>query len=434
MPERHRIDELPALAGDGQAVSVRGWVATTRSSGKIAFVVVRDGTGYLQAVLSKKEVPDSAWEAFGRLTQETSIEVSGVVRADARAPGGVELTARDLTIIGPSVDFPITPKEHGTAFLFEHRHLWLRSRLQVAIARVRHEVIQAIRDFFYERGFVLVDTPILTGSIGEHAGTLFATDYFDLGKAYLAQTGQLYVEAAAAALGKVYCFGPTFRAEKSKTRRHLTEFWMVEPEVAWNDSNDNMRLQEDFVSYVVARCLDRRKSDLAELERDTTSLERVVPPFHRISYTDAVERLKALGSGLSWGSDLGGEDETLLAKDYDRPVFVFNYPKQVKAFYMKENPDDPRTVLNNDCLAPEGYGEIIGGSQREDDYDKLVARIQAEGLPLDAYGWYLDLRKYGTFVHAGFGLGVERTVAWICGIPHIREAIAFPRTLYKLWP
>jgi len=422
------------LAGNGQAVAVRGWVATTRSSGKIAFVVVRDGTGYLQAVLSKKEVPAPAWEAFGRLTQETSIEVTGVVRADARAPGGVELTASDLTIIGPSVDFPITPKEHGTAYLFEHRHLWLRSRGQVAIARVRNEVIQAIRDFFYERGFVLVDTPILTGSIGEHAGTLFATDYFDLGKAYLAQTGQLYVEAAAAALGKVYCFGPTFRAEKSKTRRHLTEFWMVEPEVAWNDSNDNMRLQEDFVSYVVGRCLERRKADLAELERDTASLERVVAPFHRISYTDAVQKLKGLGSTIEWGSDLGGEDETLLAKDYDRPVFVFNYPKQVKAFYMKENPDDPRTVLNNDCLAPEGYGEIIGGSQREDDYDKLVARIQAEGLPLDAYGWYLDLRKYGTFVHSGFGLGVERTVAWICGIPHIREAIAFPRTLYKLWP
>jgi len=434
MPERHRIDELPALAGNGKSISVRGWVATTRSSGKIAFVVVRDGTGYLQAVLSKKEVPDSAWEAFGRLTQETSIEVTGVVRADARAPGGVELTASDLTIVGPSVDFPITPKEHGTPFLFEHRHLWLRSRLQVAIARVRHEVIQAIRDFFYERGFVLVDTPILTGSIGEHAGTLFATDYFDLGKAFLAQTGQLYVEAAAAALGKVYCFGPTFRAEKSKTRRHLTEFWMVEPEVAWNDSNDNMRLQEDFVSYIVGRCLDRRKADLAELERDTAPLERVKAPFHRISYTDAVQKLKSLGSEMEWGRDLGGEDETLLAKEYDRPVFVFNYPKQVKAFYMKENPDDPRTVLNNDCLAPEGYGEIIGGSQREDDYDKLVARIQAEGLPLDAYGWYLDLRKYGTFVPSGFGLGVARTVAWICGIPHIREAIAFPRTLYNLWP
>ena len=432
MPERHWIEELPRLAG--QPVTVRGWVATTRSSGKIAFVVLRDGSGFLQAVLSKKDLAPEVWDTFGKLTQETSIEVTGVVHPDARSPGGVELQTTDLTIIGPSVDFPITPKEHGIAYLFEHRHLWLRSKQQVAIARVRHEVIQAIRGFFYERHFTLVDTPILTGSIGEHAGTLFSVDYFDLGKAYLAQTGQLYVEAAAAALGKVYCFGPTFRAEKSKTRRHLTEFWMVEPEVAWNDSDANMRLQEDFVSYIVARCLERRTSDLAELGRDLAPLERVQPPFHRISYTDAVAKLKSLGAEMEWGRDLGGEDETLLAKQYDRPVFVYNYPKAVKAFYMKENPADPRTVLNNDCLAPEGYGEIIGGSQREDDYEKLRARIRAEGLPEESYSWYLDLRKYGTFVHAGFGLGVERTVAWICGIPHIREAIAFPRTLYRLWP
>jgi asparaginyl-tRNA synthetase len=432
MPDFHRIEALSPLVG--QTVTVRGWVMTTRSSGKIAFVALRDGTGYLQVVLSKKDVPEAAWEAFGQLTQETSVAVTGVVRADARGPGGVELTASDLTILGPSRDFPITPKEHGTAFLFEHRHLWLRSRHQVAIARVRHEVVQAIRDFFYERNFVLVDTPILTGSIGEHAGTLFATDYFDLGKAYLAQTGQLYVEAAAAALGKVYCFGPTFRAEKSKTRRHLTEFWMVEPEVAWNDSAANMTLQEEFVSYIVARALERRKPELAELERDVTPLEAVRPPFPRISYSDAVANLKTLGSDMEWGRDLGGDEETLLAKQYDRPVMVFNYPKTVKAFYMKENPADPRTVLNNDMLAPEGYGEIIGGSQREDDYDKLIARIRAEQLPEEAYSWYLDLRKYGSFVHAGFGLGVERTVAWICGIPHIREAIAFPRTLYKLWP
>jgi asparaginyl-tRNA synthetase len=432
MPERHWIEELPRLAG--QSVAVRGWTATTRSSGKIAFLVVRDGTGYLQAVISKKDVPEEVWDAFGKLTQETSVEVSGMIRSDARAPGGVELQTTDLKIIGLSPEFPITPKEHGIAYLFEHRHLWLRSRQQVAIARVRDEVIQAIRDFFYERHFTLVDTPILTGSIGEHAGTLFSVDYFDLGKAYLAQTGQLYVEAAAAALGKVYCFGPTFRAEKSKTRRHLTEFWMVEPEVAWNDSDANMRLQEDFVSYIVARCLERRKPDLAELGRDTAALERVVPPFHRISYTDAVKRLGELGAVMEWGRDLGGDEETLLAKQYDRPVFVYNYPKAVKAFYMKENPADPRTVLNNDCLAPEGYGEIIGGSQREDDYEKLVARIRAEGLPEEAYSWYLDLRKYGTFVHAGFGLGVERTIAWICGVPHIREAIAFPRTLYRLWP
>jgi len=432
MPEPQRIDALPTLAG--QPALVRGWVMTTRSSGKIAFVSLRDGTGYLQVVLSKKDVPDRVWEALGTLTQETSVEVAGTVRADARAPGGVELTATDLRVLGPSHEFPISPKEHGTAFLFEHRHLWLRSRRQVAIARVRHEVIQAIRDFFYEQGFVLVDTPILTGSIGEHAGTLFSTDYFDLGKAYLAQTGQLYVEAAAAALGKVYCFGPTFRAEKSKTRRHLTEFWMVEPEVAWNDSDANMRLQEDFVSYIVRRCLERRRPELTELERNLAPLEACIPPYHRISYTDAVEKLKGLGADIEWGRDLGGDDETLLARQFDRPVMVYNYPKAVKAFYMKENPADPRTVLNNDMLAPEGYGEIIGGSQREDDYDKLRDRIRAEGLPEEAYAWYLDLRKYGTFVHAGFGLGVERTVAWICGIPHIREAIAFPRTLYKLWP
>jgi len=432
MPEAQRIEALPGLVG--QAVVVRGWVMTTRSSGKIGFIVLRDGTAYVQVVLSKKEVSETAWDAFGRLTQEASVRVSGTVRADARGPGGVELQATDLEIIGPSVDFPITPKEHGTPYLFEHRHLWLRSRRQVAIAKVRHEVVQAIRDFFYERHFMLVDTPILTGAIGESAGNLFATDYFDLGKAYLAQTGQLYVEAAAAALGKVYCFGPTFRAEKSKTRRHLTEFWMVEPEVAWNDSNDNMKLQEEFVSYIVRRALERRKTELAELERDTAALERVVPPFPRISYSDAVQRLNALGSDMQWGEDISGDDETLLAKQFDRPVMVDNYPKGVKAFYMKENPDDPRTVLNNDMLAPEGYGEIIGGSQREDDYDKLLARIRAEGLPEDSYSWYLDLRKYGTFVHAGFGLGVERTVAWICGIPHIREAIAFPRTLHKLWP
>ena len=419
---------------EGEHVTVQGWVTTTRSSGKIAFLVLRDGSGYLQCVLPKKEVPEAAWHALQALSQETSVAVTGGVRAEPRAPGGYELGVTDLRVLGPSVDYPIGPKEHGTQFLFEHRHLWLRSRRQVAIAKVRHEVEQGIRDFFYDRGFTLVDTPILTGAIGEEAGNLFATDYFDLGKAYLAQTGQLYVEAAAAALGKVYCFGPTFRAEKSKTRRHLTEFWMVEPEVAFADSDQNMWLQEEFVSYLVARSLDRRKEELKELERDTAPLERVVPPFPRISYTDAVGRVRALGSDMQWGSDLGGDDETLLAKEYDRPVFVYNYPKQVKAFYMKENPDDPRTVLNDDCLAPEGYGEIIGGSQREDDYDRLLARILAQGLDPKVYEWYLDLRKYGTFVHSGFGLGIERTVAWICGIPHIREAIAFPRQIHRLYP
>jgi len=418
----------------GETVTIRGWVVTTRSSGKIAFLVLRDGTGTVQGVLSKKEVSEDTWSAFGALTQEASVAMTGVVRDDPRSPGGVELSVTGLTPIGTSPDYPISPKEHGTTFLFEHRHLWLRTRRQVALARLRHEVEQAIRDYFYQEGFTLVDTPILTGAIGEEAGNLFATDYFDLGKAYLAQTGQLYVEAAAAALGKVYCFGPTFRAEKSKTRRHLTEFWMVEPEVAFNDSDANMRLQESFVSYIVARVLDRRKEELKEFERDTTPLERVTAPFPRISYTDAVAKLNSLGSDIKWGDDLGGDVETLLAQQYDRPLFVFNYPKQVKAFYMKENPADPRTVLNNDCLAPEGYGEIIGGSQREDDHDKLLSRIREQGLDPEAYRWYLDLRKYGTFVHSGFGLGIERTVAWIAGIPHIREAIAFPRQIHRLYP
>ena len=427
-----RINEL--AAHPGATVIVQGWVATTRSSGKIGFVVVRDGTGYLQAVVLKKEVPEAVWAAFEGLTQETCVAVTGSVREDVRAPGGFELTVSALELLGPSRDFPITPKEHGTSFLFEHRHLWLRSRRQVAIARVRHEIVQAIRDFFHQRGFTLVDTPILTGSIGEQAGQLFATEYFDLGKAYLAQTGQLYVEAAAAALGKVYCFGPTFRAEKSKTRRHLTEFWMVEPEVAFNDSAANMRLQEDFVSYIVGRALTARAEELKELERDTAPLERVRPPFPRMSYTEAVSYLQSQGTAIQWGDDIGGDEETMLANRFDRPVLVHDYPKAIKAFYMKENPADPRTVLSNDCLAPEGYGEIIGGSQREDHHDRLLARIVEQGLDPASYGWYLDLRRYGTFVHSGFGLGVERTVAWICGIPHIRETIAFPRQIHRLYP
>jgi len=427
-----RIEDLKLHVG--QQVTVNGWVTTTRSSGKIAFVVLRDGSGLVQCVLAKKDVPEESWNRFQALTQETSVAATGIVREDARSPGGFELQLSQIEILGTSVDYPITPKEHGTSYLFEHRHLWLRSSRQAAIARMRHEVIQAIRDFFYNNGFTLVDTPILTGSIGEQAGELFSTDYFELGKAYLAQTGQLYVEAAAAALGKVYCFGPTFRAEKSKTRRHLTEFWMVEPEVAFNDSDANMRLQEQFISYIVERALERRQEELKLLERDTAPLEKIRPPFPRISYTDAVARLNALGSDMKWGADLGGDDETTLAKEHDKPLLVFNYPKQVKAFYMKENPDDPRTVLNNDCLAPEGYGEIIGGSQREDNYDRLLARIKEQGLDPDAYRWYLDLRKYGTFVHSGFGLGVERTVAWICGVPHVRECIAFPRQVHRIYP
>ncbi|HEX9690812.1 MAG TPA: asparagine--tRNA ligase [Gemmatimonadales bacterium] len=426
------IEDLPACIG--KDVTVRGWVMTTRSSGKIAFVVVRDGTGYVQCVLGRQDASTEVWERARSLTQETSVAVTGTVRDDPRSPGGVELGVTGLDVVGPSDEFPITPKEHGTGFLFAHRHLWLRSRRQVAVMRVRHEVIQSIRDFLYERRFVLVDTPILTGSIGESAGTLFSTEYFDFGAAYLAQTGQLYLEAAAAALGRVYCFGPTFRAEKSKTRRHLAEFWMIEPEMAWFDSDDNMRLQETLIAYVVERCLDRRAEDLKELERDTKLLERVTPPFDRLTYGDAIEFLRGRGKDVKWGSDLGADEETEIAASHDRPVFVYNYPKAVRAFYMKEHPEHPELVLNNDLLAPEGYGEIIGGSQREDDYDRLVRRIRENDLPEDAYEWYLDLRRYGTFTHSGFGLGVERTVAWVCGLSHIREAIAFPRMMTKLYP
>jgi asparaginyl-tRNA synthetase len=426
------IEDLHSVAG--QAVTVRGWVTHVRSSGKVAFVVVRDGSGVLQSVLVKNAVSPETWERFAELTLETSVMVTGEIRADARAPGGFEMGVQELRIVGSSpLDYPIQPKEHGIDFLLDNRHLWLRSRRQRAIARVRNEIEQAIHDFYYARGFLRVDTPILTAAIGERSG-LFATEYFDEGNAYLAQTGQLYGEAAAAAFGKIYTFGPTFRAEKSKTRRHLTEFWMIEPEVAWNDSNDNMRLQEDFVSYLVERALERTGEELKELERDTAPLERVSAPFPRVNYTDAVAVLQKKGSQVQWGDDLGAEDETLLAEDHDRPIFVFNYPKEAKAFYMKENPDDPRTVLCNDCLAPEGYGEIIGGSQREDDHDKLARRIEEEGLPMDAYGWYLELRKYGSFPHAGFGLGLERTVAWICGVPHLRETIAFPRMMHRLKP
>jgi asparaginyl-tRNA synthetase len=427
-----RISELHRHAG--QTVTVRGWVTHVRSSGKIGFAVLRDGSGTLQTVIVKNGVSAESWEQFGELTHESAVRATGEVREDKRAPGGYELGVSELEVIGPSpIDYPIQPKEHGIDFLLDNRHLWIRSPRQAAILRIRHEIEQAIHDFFYERDFIRVDTPILTAAIGERSG-LFSTEYFDEGTAFLAQTGQLYGEALAASLGRVYTFGPTFRAEKSKTRRHLTEFWMIEPEVAFNDSDDNMRLQEEFVSYLVRRCLERRGRELEELERDTSKLERVAPPFPRLDYSDAVPLLQRKGSPIRWGEDLGAEDEALVVEDYDRPVFVCNYPKDAKAFYMKENPADPRTVLCNDCLAPEGYGEIIGGSQREDDYDKLLRRIKEEGLPVDAYSWYLDLRKYGTFPHAGFGLGLERTVAWICGLPHVRETVPFPRMMHRLRP
>jgi asparaginyl-tRNA synthetase len=430
---QEQITEVRSL-GDhaGASVTVLGWVESTRGHGKVGFVVVRDGTGLVQGVLLKAELPESVWGLLESLTQECCVALSGEVREEPRAPGGHEIGVTDLVLLGASDDYPIQPKEHGVEFLLDHRHLWLRSSLQRAGLRVRHEIEQAIHDFLYDRDFVRIDTPILTGSIGESAGTLFEADYFGE-PAFLAQTGQLYVETACPAFRKVYCFGPTFRAEKSKTRRHLTEFWMLEPEVAFADSDDNMRLQEDLICYLVERALDRCSDELALLERDTTDLEAVAPPFARISYTDAVELLQEKGSEIEWGRDLGAPDEMMLSEQFDRPVFVHDYPKSVKAFYMKENPDDPRTVRCNDLLV-QGYGELIGGSQREDDLDKLLARIREEGLPEKTYSWYLDLRRYGTFTHSGFGLGLERTVAWITGRPHVRELIPFPRLMNRLVP
>ncbi|MCY3611401.1 MAG: asparagine--tRNA ligase [Gemmatimonadetes bacterium] len=425
------VKDLSRLADE--AVTVSGWIASVRVHARVAFVVLRDGTGVVQGVVVKSAVPEDTWDIVTSLTQESCVAVGGLVREDARAPGGYELTVSDVEIVGASDEYPIQPKEHGVEFLLDHRHLWLRSSLQRAGLKVRAEVEQAIHDFLYERDFVRIDTPILTGAIGESAGTLFETDYFGE-RAFLAQTGQLYVESACPAFRKVYCFGPTFRAEKSKTRRHLTEFWMVEPEVAFADSNDNMTLQEAFVCYMVERALERCGPELEVLGRDRSRLESVVAPFPRISYCEAVERLNAEGREFEWGRDLGAVEETIISDWFDRPVFVYNYPKGAKAFYMKENPDDPRTVLCNDLLAPDGAGEIIGGSQREDDHDRLLARIREEGLPEEAYTWYLDLRKFGTFPHSGFGLGVERTVGWITGRPHIRELVPFPRLINRLTP
>jgi len=418
---------------EGAEVTVAGWVDQLRVHGKVAFVVVRDGTGYVQSVLVKKELGEEVWETGINLTQEATVEITGIVRADARAPGGYEMGISGLKLLGPSPEYPIQPKEHGVEFLLDHRHLWLRSSQQRAGLKVRAEVEQAIHDFLYSRDFVRVDTPILSGAIGEHAGTLFSTDYFGE-NAYLAQTGQLYAEAACPAFRNVYCFGPTFRAEKSKTRRHLTEFWMIEPEMAFVDSDGNMTFQEELVTAIVDRALERCGPELEYLERDVSKLENVRPPFPRVSYSEAVERLREKGSEIEWGQDIGGADETLISEDYDRPVFIYDYPRAVKAFYMKQHPEDPRLVRCDDLIAPEGYGEIIGGSQREDDLDLLLSRIQEEGLPEEAYGWYLDLRRFGTFPHSGFGLGLERTVAWITGRRHIRELIPFPRLINRLYP
>ena len=419
----------------GQEVTIRGWLYNLRSKGKIAFLQLRDGTARIQGVAVRDECDEGSFDEIQHLKMEASLEVTGTVRADDRAPTGFELTVLSIVVLqNPAEDFPIAKKEHGIDFLLENRHLWLRSTRPSAMMRVRNQAVMSLRRFFHDRDFVLIDTPILTGSIGESAGTLFEVDYFDLGTAYLAQTGQLYLEAACMALGKVYNFGPTFRAEKSKTRRHLTEFWMLEAEVAFMDSDANMTLQEQMICELATDVLEHCTADLELLERDPAALSTVQQPFPRIEYTEAVERLQGAGSTIEWGDDLGGEDETILTQQFDRPVFVMNYPRQAKAFYMKENPDDPRTVLCSDLLAPEGYGEIIGGSQREDDLDRVLARIEEEKLPREAYEWYLDLRKYGSVVHSGFGLGLERVLTWLCGTAHVREAIPFPRTLSRLYP
>jgi asparaginyl-tRNA synthetase len=378
-------------------------------------------------------VPPEVFTLADTLTQESSIIVTGTVRPEPRAPGGYELTVTHIDLVQMAAEYPITPKEHGVEFLMDQRHLWLRSSRQHAILRIRSEVIKACRDFLDERGFTLVDSPILTPAAVEGTTTLFETEYFDT-KAYLSQSGQLYAEASAMAVGKAYCFGPTFRAEKSKTRRHLMEFWMIEPEVAYATSDDNMNLQEQFVSYIVQRVLERRAAELAVLERDTSKLVNVVPPFPRISYDEAVRRLQEAGSDIQWGTDFGGDDETILANQFDRPVMVYNYPTVFKAFYMQPNPERPEVVLCDDMLAPEGYGEIIGGGQRIHDYDLLVQRLNEQNLPAEAYQWYIDLRKYGSVPHSGFGMGIERTVAWICGLHHVRETIPFARMLNRLYP
>ena len=418
---------------EGQEVTISGWLYNMRSSGKLRFLLVRDGTETIQAIVSKKDVGEEIFNKCDNLAQEASIRVNGKVVKDERSPIGYEIHVADIEVMHIGDEYPITPKEHGTTFLMDHRHLWLRSSRQHAILRVRHEVIDAIRDFFNDRGFINLDAPIFTPAACEGTSTLFETDYFG-SKAYLTQSGQLYMEAGAMAFGKVYCFGPTFRAEKSKTRRHLTEFWMVEPEVAYMDLDGDMDLAEEFLEYIIQRSIKNCKKELEILERDTSKLELVKRPFPRISYDEAVEIIKKAGLEFEDGNDFGGTDETVISEAFDRPVMVHRYPAAVKAFYMKNDPADPSKALCVDVLAPEGVGEVIGGGQREDDFETLKNKILSHELPLEAFDWYLDLRKYGTVPHAGFGLGLERTVGWICGLKHIRETIPFPRMIHRLNP
>ena len=419
---------------EGEDVTIKGWLHNRRSSGKIHFLIVRDGTGFIQGVMSKAAVGDELFKTADHLSQETSVIVTGTARADPRAPTGYEIDIKRLDVVGGSHDFPITPKEHGVDYLLDRRHLWIRSERQHAILRVRHEIVNAVRDFFNGRGFILADTPIFTPAACEGTTTLFPAQYFEETTAYLTQSGQLYNEANAMALGKVYCFGPTFRAEKSKTRRHLTEFWMVEPEMAYADLNDVMDLAEDLIVDVVGRVLNRRRRELTVLERDISKLESVKKPFPRLSYDDAVKLLREKGLSIEWGGDFGGADETALSEQFDRPVMVHRYPVAVKAFYMKPDPDRPDVALGVDVLAPEGYGEIIGGGDRLADLDLLLHRIEEHKLPREAFEWYLDLRRYGTVPHGGFGMGIERVVAWICKLEHVRETIPYPRMLYRLYP
>lgn len=427
--------DIALLAGHiGQLVTIRGWVQHLRSSGKVRFLVVRDGTGLVQGVLVKGQLPDADFEQFDCLTLESSLILEGRVRAEPRSPGGFELSVTRVEPLQISQDFPIAPKEHGVGFLMDHRHLWLRSPRQQAILKIRDEVCRACRDFFHDQGFILVDTPILTPTACEGTTSLFETDYLDRGKAYLSQSGQLYLEAAAMALGRVYCFGPTFRAEKSKTRRHLTEFWMVEAEAAFFTLEDIMRLAEELVRAVVLKVLHQRTPELEVLERDPAALAAVAGAFPRLSYGEALARLQEQGQEMAWGDDFGGDEETLISQAFDRPVLVHRYPRQCKAFYMEADPENPDLALCVDMLAPEGYGEIIGGSQRVADLNTLLARLAEHELPQEPLEWYLDLRRYGSVPHSGFGLGIERLVGWICGLKHVREAIAFPRLLDRLYP
>jgi asparaginyl-tRNA synthetase len=419
---------------EGETVTIRGWLHNRRSSGKIHFITVRDGSGFIQAVMSKAAVGEDLFKAADHLSQETSIAVTGTARADKRAPSGYEIDVKTIDVVGASHDYPITPKEHGVDYLLDRRHLWIRSERQQAILRVRHEIINAVRDFFNVRGFILADTPIFTPAACEGTTTLFPAQYFEETTAYLTQSGQLYNEANAMALGKVYCFGPTFRAEKSKTRRHLTEFWMVEPEMAYASLDDVMGLAEDLIVEVVGRVLDKRRRELKALERDVAKLEAIRKPFPRLSYDDAVKALQEKGLPIEWGGDFGGPDETMLSEQSDRPLMVHRYPSAVKAFYMRPDPERPELALGVDVLAPEGYGEIIGGGERLADLDLLLQRIKEHNLPQEAFEWYLDLRRYGTVPHGGFGMGIERVVAWICKLEHVRETIPYPRMLYRLYP